>query len=239
MPRSFSSPDSGDECERWNRKYREKSLAKMKTGTPGESVPDPFLEWAFSECIAPMFPRRGTALDLAGGAGLHAIWLAKQGWEITLIDISETGVGEARQNAGPVASHIHFVVDDLTHFKAAQTRFEAPVDAASDAMFDVVMTFFYLQRNIFPEIIKAIRPGGLLLYKTYTSEQANLAGGPKTAAHLLEPGELLQLAHELRVLHYREVVAENATAELVARKETAGSTTQGEVASATGSHLDL
>ncbi|MGA7558494.1 MAG: class I SAM-dependent methyltransferase [Terriglobales bacterium] len=243
MPPSFSSPDSRDERERWNRRYRKKSLAKMKTGTPGRTVPDPFLELAFSEYIAPLFPRRGTALDLAGGAGRHAIWLAKQGWDVTLIDISETGVDEARQNAGPLASHIRFVVDDLTHFKAAQTQFgarsEAASDAASEAMFDVAMTFFYLQRNIFPEIIKAIRPGGLLLYKTYTSAQAKLARGPQNPAHLLEPDELLQLAHELRVLHYREVVAENATAELVARKEISGSTTQGEVATATGSHLDL
>ena len=37
-------------------------------------------------------------------------------------------------------------------------------------------------------------------------------------AHLLEPGELLQLADGLRVLHYREEVAEKATAELVAGK---------------------
>lgn len=242
MP-SFSSPDSDNERERWNRRYRKKSLAKMKTGTPGRTVPDPFLELAFSEHIAPLFPRRGTALDLAGGAGRHAIWLAKQGWDVTLIDISETGVDEARQNAGPLASHIRFVVDDLTHFKAAQTQFEARSEAASEAtseaMFEVVMSFFYLQRNIFPEIIKAIRPGGLLVYKTYTSAQAKLAGGPKNPAHLLEPRELLQLAHELRVLHYREVVAEDATAELVARKEIPGSTTQGEVATPTGSHLDL
>jgi hypothetical protein len=37
---------------------------------------------------------------------------------------------------------------------------------------------------------------------------------------LLEPGELLQLASGLRVLHYQERVAKKATAELVARKET-------------------
>jgi len=36
---------------------------------------------------------------------------------------------------------------------------------------------------------------------------------------LLEPGELVELADGLNVLHYREDVAENATAELVARRE--------------------
>lgn len=174
-------------------------------------TPDPFLERAFSQYILPLFPNPGSALDFAGGAGRHAIWLAKQGWEVTLIDISETGVEQARQNAGPLASHMHFVVDDLTRFKASQTQFEAA--------FEVVMAFFYLQREIVSEMLQALRPGGLLVYKTYTLAQAKLAGGPKNPAHLLHPGELLQLASGLHVLHYQEEVAEKATAELVARKE--------------------
>jgi tellurite methyltransferase len=196
---------SDAERERWNQKYREAS------GASTSMVPDPFLVRAFSEYILPLFPQGGSALDLAGGAGRHSIWLTKQGWEVTLIDISETGVEQARQNAGPLASHIHFVVDDLTHFEAAQTQFEAE--------FELVMVFFYLERTIFSEMLKAVRPGGLLLYKTYTVPQAKLAGGPKNRAYLLEPGELLQLADGLSVLHYHEETAERATAELVARKE--------------------
>jgi len=203
MPFPFS--DSDDERERWNQKYREASGAGTWT------VPDPFLAQAFSKYILPLFPCGASALDLAGGAGRHAIWLAQQGWEVTLIDISETGVEQARQNAGPLASHIHFVVDDLTRFKASQTEFEA--------RFEVVMEFFYLERKIFSEIVKAVRPGGLLAYKTLTVAQAKLAGGPKNRAHLLEPGELLQLARGLCVLHYQEEAAKKATAELVARKE--------------------
>jgi SAM-dependent methyltransferase len=200
---SFSFSDSDDERERWNQKYREAPGAWL--------IPDPFLPRAFSEYILPLFPHGGNALDLAGGAGRHAIWLAQQDWKVTLIDISETGVEQARQSAGPLASHIQFVVDDLTCFKAAQTEFEA--------RFEVVMAFFYLERKIFSEMVKAVRPGGLLVYKTLTLEQAKLADGPKNPAHLLQPGELLQLADGLRILHYQEEVAEKATAELVARKE--------------------
>ena len=201
----FSLDDQNDERERWNQKYRAASVAKKKIADP-----DPFLEQEFSEYVLPLYPQGGCALDLAGGAGRHAIWLAKQGWEVTLIDISEAGVEQARQNAGPLASHIHFAVDDLTHFKAAQTGFERG--------FEMVMTFYYLQRDVFPELVQAIRPGGVLIYKTYTTAQAKLPDGPKNPAHLLEPGELLRLAKGLQVLHYREEEAERATAELVARK---------------------
>jgi tellurite methyltransferase len=199
MPLSISN----NEREHWNRKYRE---------APGSwRVADPFLPRVFSEHILPLFPRAGRALDLAGGAGRHAIWLAKQGWEVTLIDISETGVEQARQNAGPLASRINLVVDDLTHFKSSQTEFEAA--------FDVVMAFFFLKREILSELVTAVRPGGLLVYKTYTRAQAELPSGPKDTAHLLEPGELLKLASGLNVLYYREDVVEKTTAELVARRK--------------------
>ena len=33
-------------------------------------------------------PRRGRALDVAGGAGRHGIWLAQRGLDVTIADIS-------------------------------------------------------------------------------------------------------------------------------------------------------
>lgn len=193
------SDNPRDEREHWNRKYRDSPDHWLE--------PDPFLLQAFSEHVLPAFPSGGSALDLAGGAGRHSIWLAKQGWEVTLIDISDTGIEQARQNAGPLASRIHFAVDDLTRFKASQT------------LFDLVAVFFYLERGIIPEIVKLLRPGGLLIYKTHTIAQANLEDGPKNPSHLLLPDELPHLVTGLRVLHYREVVQKKATARLVARKE--------------------
>lgn len=188
-----------DQRERWNEKYR--------TSPESWIEPDAFLPWAFRQFIQPEFPNGGRALDFAGGAGRHALWLAQQGWDVTLIDISETGVELARQKAGPLAPHIHCVVDDLTQFRASQTQF------------DVVMGFYYLDRRIFPEIVRVLRPGGLLLYKTYTLEQLKLASGPKDASRLLEAGELSRLVAGLRVLWEQETVSEKATAEIVARKE--------------------
>jgi hypothetical protein len=75
------------------------------------------------------------------------------------------------------------------------------------------MAFFYLERDIFPEILKALRPGGLLIYKTRTLAEGKPVSGPKNPEYLLNPGELLQLATGLRILHYQE---EMSKAELVA-----------------------
>jgi SAM-dependent methyltransferase len=188
---------SENERERWNRKYRESPSSWRE--------PDRFLPLAFSEYVQPLFPTAGHALDLAGGAGRHAIWLARRGWDVALIDIATAGIDQARQSAGPLASLVHCVEDDLACFKAS-------------TQFDLVMVFFYLDRKIFPEIIEAIRPGGLLIYKTLTRAQPERAEGPKDPAYLLEEGELLRLAAKMQVLHYREQLADRATAELVARK---------------------
>jgi tellurite methyltransferase len=200
-PESPRSSGPLTDRDRWNSKY----LASAESATP--DGPDEFLTRAFSQYVLPVFPRGGSALDLAGGAGRNAIWLAKQGWEVTLIDISDIGIERARQRAGPLGSHIHFVVDDLIHFKASQIRF------------DLVIVFFFLERNIFAEIIKSLRPGGLLIYKTRTSE--NFEAGKRTInpAYLLEAGELPGLVDGLEILHHREYCEGEAVAELVARKD--------------------
>src|SRR5271166_4715690 len=80
-------PSSSNERERWNRKYRESPASWRE--------PDPFLSLAFSRYIRPLFPAAGHALDLAGGAGRHAIWLARQGWEVTLVDIATVGIEQS------------------------------------------------------------------------------------------------------------------------------------------------
>ena len=188
-----------EQRERWNERYRTKPESWLE--------PDDFLPWAFRQFVQPAFPNAGNALDFAGGAGRHTLWLARQGWDITLMDISEAGVELARQKAGPLTPHLHFVVDDLTEFRAAQNHF------------DLVMCFYYLDRTIFPEMVRALRPGGLLIYKTYTVVQLKLGGGPSDPTRLLKLGELSRLATGIHVLWEREVVNDKATAEIVARKQ--------------------
>jgi SAM-dependent methyltransferase len=215
-----SHSNTESDRERWNRKHRE---SLDSSGRLVSANPDPLLEKAFAEYVLPLFPNGGSALDLAGGTGRHAIWLAKRGWEVTLIDVSDVGVEQARENAGRFASNIRFVIDDLTGFLASQTQ-------DSQRQFDLVIVFYYLEREIFPEILKALRPGGLLIYKTHmrpiTASDADRDGekkltqGPKNAAYLLMPGELPRLAKGLRIMHYREDLAGRATAELIGRKKT-------------------
>ena len=186
------------EWEKWNRRYVE--------GTHGSLAPDSLLIDAFDRYIEPLFPNAGRALDIAGGMGRHAIFLAAKGWKVRLTDIAEAGIVNARKNAGVFASQIEFGVEDLTRFEGSR------------ASYDVIMVFFFLRREMFSELVKALSPGGLLIYKGYTREQSKFGGGPTNPDYLFEENELLHAFRELRVLHYAELIRDCGHAEFVGRK---------------------
>jgi SAM-dependent methyltransferase len=188
-----------DEKTQWDKRYNEGSHSSLS--------PDPFLLSAYAEFLADKPP--GLALDMAGGVGRHAIWLAQRGWQVKLIDISEVGVQKAQENAkrtGTSAS-ISTEICDLNSVR----------DFGCE-QFDLIVVFFFLQRELFPALAAVLKLGGYLIYKTYTTEQKHLPGGPSHPMFLLEPDELRSAFASLSLLHYRETVQGKGVAELVARK---------------------
>lgn len=194
------------EREMWDAKYAEGSHTSLR--------PDTFLREAFASFAQPLYPRGGKALDVAGGAGRHALYLARQSWQVTLADISEVGLARAASAARRrgLAKRIHTLPADMADPKEfrGQIRREE---------FDLVMVFYYLHRPLFPALMRWLRPGGLLIYKTYTVDQRRFSGGPTHPLHLLRRNELLRAFAGLRILHYRETVERRGVAELVARRE--------------------
>ena len=203
---------SNSERAAWNQRYGH--------GSHRSTEPDPFLVQAFETYVASEFPQGGTALDVAGGVGRHAIWLARRNWKVTLVDISEVGLEQARKNAGSLASRIDFVAADLQAFsrQAPSRRNTISSFSFGRAAYDLIFVFFYLERSLFPRIVRALKPGGLLIYKTYTVDQMKLPGGPSHPLHLLKHNELLQAFPSLRVLYYRETFRDRGLAEFVGRK---------------------
>jgi len=188
-----------DEKTLWDKKYGVRSHSSLE--------PDPFLVSAYDEFLFGTTP--GFALDVAGGVGRHSIWLAQRGWRVKLLDISEVGIQQAMENAkrSGTASSISADICDLNTMQ----------DLGRE-QYDLVVVFFFLQRELFPALLDVIKPGGILIYKTYTTEQKNFSGGPSHPMFLLEPNELLHAFRSMRVLHYHETIQEKGVAELVARK---------------------
>jgi len=176
--------------------------ARFRAGDHAGSSPDPFLVSA-ADCLD-LLPPGAAALDLACGAGRHAVWLAGRGFNVTAIDLS----AEALALAGGQG----------VQMTCRQLDLESPdVDLGRDAC-DLICGFFFLYRPLFPRLREALRPGGLIVYKTYTTDQLRYPGRPRHPSHLLEPNELLRALEGFRVLRYEEVWEGKGTAAIAARK---------------------
>jgi SAM-dependent methyltransferase len=189
---------------RWDFKYEE--------GLPSLTEPDPFFLSAHESFVVPSFPKAGVALDLAGGLGRHSLWLAKRGWQVTVVDLSDVAIQKLSRSALELNDKLELLVQD-----ASQYNFQS-------ARFDLVVLFYHLDRNLFPKIVSALKPGGLLISKMSLRWNAseNSVERPTavcTDSRPLHRDELPSLVPELHVLYHLErPVRDRGVVEFVGKK---------------------
>jgi tellurite methyltransferase len=168
---------SETEKDRWDARYREGA---------GATEPSSFLTM-----LDGLLPRSGRALDVAGGRGRHAIWLARRGLDVTLADVSEVGLGLARAAAERAGVTLETVAVDLER------------EPAPAGPWDLVICFHYLHRPLIRRIPGMLAPEGLFVFCQPTRK--NLERHPSPGAHyLLAEGELPGLLEGLELLRYEE-----------------------------------
>jgi tellurite methyltransferase len=156
-------PMSEAEHQEWNRRYGE---------GPAIAPPEPFVV----EAVTTHAPAPGKALDLAGGTGRHALWLAEHGWDVTLLDISDAGIALAREEAARRGLAPTCVVADLD-------RGSPPAGP-----WDLIVIHHYLRRTTLGELPQWLAPQGLVVFAQPTV--ANLERHPRPSRRfLLAPGE--------------------------------------------------
>jgi tellurite methyltransferase len=142
------------------------------------------------------------------GRGRHALVLARNGFQTFGVDVKLDVVRDAIGAAAREGLTIHGWCADLTTFPLPQDTF------------DVLVVTRYLQRDLFSSIRGAVRPGGCVIYETFTVRQRELGVGPMSPDHLLAPGELRALFAGWDVLFDEEVAEPEAVARIVARRPT-------------------
>jgi len=193
----------------WEARHRE---AAQRPPAEAASI---VLEWL------PLLPK-GPALDLACGTGRHSLLLAERGYAVTAVDWSAPALDvvekRARLEKIPVMQ-TNAIASSQARARGIQLV-HADLEQAQlpDATFALLLCLQYLQRSLFPKMVRALRPGGVLLFETFTGAQLRYSGGPRNPAHLLESGELRNAFPGLRVLFYRELNAGQGIASLVAQK---------------------
>ena len=174
---------------------------------------------AHQDYLLPLLGRNPAAdasagLDLAGGAGRHAIWLAQKGWRMTLLDWSDVALEIARKNAGEQPGDLSVEIvqgaalDVVTRFHQQGCRF------------GFVLASFFLDRALLPWLPKILTPGGLLLYRTYNQENERLGNprGPRNPEYLLRSQELLAVYRDMKIFHYNETIFGKGVTELIAQQ---------------------
>lgn len=158
-----------DERTRWNARH---------AGRPALTEPAGFLVRH-----ADLLPRRGRALDVAGGAGRNALWLARRGLEVTLVDLSD----EACRLATEAASAAGVAL-------TAERR-DVSADGLPPGPWDLIVFHHFLDRSLWAPASRSLAPGGIVLVCQPTVINLERHARP-SHAWLLEPGELARAAHD-------------------------------------------
>jgi len=167
--------------------------------------PSPFIaRWVTQ--IAPRDTSPMAALDLAMGSGRHTLLLAEAGFKTFGVDRNVESLQQARAEARRRDLNLRIWAADLE-----QTLL--PVGG-----FALVVCTRYLQRTLFRAIRDTVKPGGLVLYETFTVLQLRHGVGPRSPDHLLHPNELRTEFSGWNVLEYEEAARPEALARLAARK---------------------
>jgi SAM-dependent methyltransferase len=132
----------------------------------------------------------GAVLDVAAGAGRHARWFAGHGHPVTALD---------RDAAALAAMQDEPLITVLTADLEG-----APWPLPDGAKFAAVVVTNYLHRPLFPHLLEALAPGGVLIYETFAQGNQTV-GRPSNPAFLLTPGELLDTVRpRLRVVAFQD-----------------------------------
>ena len=166
---------------KWNARHAERRDEPL--------VPEPFLLEALALLDACGLPRERTALDVACGRGRHALALARAGFAVTALDVSDVALDLLARQAAAEGLDVTTRRVDLD-------------DGLPPGRFGLVVVMHFLDRRLMPAVRDAVAPGGALVFQTFTAEHAERTGFHR--ALCLEPGELRTLAGELDVLLQRE-----------------------------------
>jgi len=202
------------------------------------STVSPFVAEWLPRVVAEMNGRPGPrrALDLAMGEGRHAIPLVEAGFVTYGVDVAVNRLLTARRVLVERRLDVLQWAADLDTYPLPARRF------------DLLFCTRFLLRARWDDLKRSVRPGGFVMYETFTTGQvapgcgpsalrqaqgrpepcrgtagsgpsrAMSRGGPSSPDHLLHPGELARAFDGWIVLHSEEVESPAAMARLVARK---------------------
>jgi SAM-dependent methyltransferase len=139
---------------------------------------------------APLLRTGGAVLDVACGGGRHAQFFAGRGHPVDAVDRDAAAIAALAGHPGITA-----LCADIEG---------GPWPYAGRTYAAVVVTN-YLHRPLFPQLLAALAPGGMLIYETFAVGN-EAYGRPANPDFLLRPRELLEaVGTKMHVLAYENL----------------------------------
>ena len=160
-----------EDKERWNKRYQEK---------PFRDYVEPIVE-KYSQLATV-----GKALDIACGQGRNTKFLAKMGFEVDGVDLSDYALSQIEQHP-----NITKIEADLDSYTLEKNRY------------DLIININYLNRNFFHQIKEALKPQGIVIFETFIIAHGDF-DNPQNPEYLLRKNELLHAFLSLDIIYYEE-----------------------------------
>ena len=133
----------------------------------------------------------GRALDIGCGTGGNAMWLAKQGWQVTAVDYSAVAIEKGKRIAADRGANVEFVVADASQYQP-------------QGHYDLI-TCFYIQlfpkerANMLTRMSKALAPGGTFLFVSHDKSGPPSGWSEEDLLSLTTPEEIVAELAELQI----------------------------------------
>jgi SAM-dependent methyltransferase len=170
----------------WNERY---SSSEYAYGT----TPNDFLV-EYKDSLP-----KGRILSLAEGEGRNAVFLAKQGYDVTAVDSSIVGLEKAQKLAKKNGVYIECVHADLAEFQYGEGCWDAIISIFCPLPSE-------LRKAIYGKVEIGLRVGGVFLTESYTPNQPKYGTGGGDCIDTMQSKEsLIQEFPNLQFNHLVEV----------------------------------
>ena len=134
----------------------------------------------------------GTALEIGMGQGRNTIAMARLGWDVTGIDISDEGIRQAVAEAKKQNANIHAIVASADDFDYGSGRYDL-----------IYATFEHqIVTNNADKLVPALKPGGMVVIEGFQEDVSKVVGRP--LGHRVN--ELLRAFDRLRIVFYEDTI---------------------------------
>ncbi|HLS61323.1 MAG TPA: class I SAM-dependent methyltransferase [Virgibacillus sp.] len=150
----------------------------------------------FIHNMSPFIPAQSIVGCFAEGEGRNAVFLAKEGHDVTAYDQSSVGLEKAEELAYKHNVNIETVAMDLTKEHVSNNQYDA-----------AIMVFGHVPKQDQPffmeNIIDSVKPGGHVLFEVYSEAQLDYqTGGPPSVDLLYHPETVLSWVNQYKCLHF-------------------------------------